>query len=86
MPSAPSSAGSSVTAAATVMTTVSAEATATPLRKVSRSVNMPSSAMHTVPPAKSTARPEVFSAVTAASSGLLPRRMPLRWRVTMNSA
>jgi hypothetical protein len=86
MPSTPSSAGSSVIAAATVITTVNAAATATPLRKVSRRVNMPSSAMHTVPPANSTARPEVLRATTAASSGLRPRRIARRCRVTMNSA
>lgn len=57
----------------------------TPSRNRRLVTSMPS-AMHTVPPAKSTARPEVLSAVTAASSGSSPRRMPRRCRVTMNSA
>lgn len=48
--------------------------------------SIPASAMHTVPPANSTARPEVFSAVMAASSGVTPPMTPLRCRVTMNSA
>ena len=47
---------------------------------------MPSSAMHTVPPANRTARPEVSIAVTAASRGLRPASRPRRYLVTMNSA
>ena len=42
--------------------------------------------MTTVPPANSTARPEVFIAWTADSSGFSPASRPVRWRVTMNSA
>ena len=42
--------------------------------------------MQTVPPAKSTARPEVLRARTAASSGDAPALRPWRCRVTMNSA
>lgn len=58
----------------------------TPSRKRMFITSIPASAMHTVPPANSTARPEVLRAVTAASSGFIPRRMPFRCRVTMNSA
>ncbi len=79
-------AGSSVTEAATVRTTVSEEAIATPPRKFSRSTSMPSRAMQTVAPAKTTARPVVATACSAASSTLRPRLRPLRWRVTMNRA
>jgi len=39
--------------------------------------------MHTVEPAKSTARPEVLIAVTIASSELKPRFKPCRARVTI---
>ena len=86
IPKTPSSAGSKVTAAATVNATVSAQATARPFRKVIPSTKMPSSAMHTVPPANSTARPEVSIAATAASSAVSPDCRPRRCRVTMNSA
>ena len=51
-----------------------------------RSTSIPSRAMHTVVPANRTARPEVFSARTAASAGDIPALMLLRCRVTMNSA
>ena len=47
---------------------------------------MPSSAMQTVMPANRTARPEVSSALTAASSGVAPRMISWRYRVTMKSA
>ena len=40
----------------------------------------------TVAPANSTARPEVLSARTHASSGARPALIALRWRVTTNSA
>ncbi len=79
-------AGSRVTEAATVRTTVTEAAIATPFRKFSRSTSMPSSAMQTVAPAKTTARPVVATAFAAASSTVLPRARPLRCRVTMNSA
>ena len=80
------SAGSIVIVASTVRTTVSAQAIASPLRKPKLSTRMPSSAMHTVPPANKTVRPEVLSAVTAASSGVSPASRPRRYLVTMNSA
>ncbi len=81
-----SSAGSSVTEAATVRTTVSEAAMATPLRKLSRRISMPSRAMHTVAPAKTTARPVVATAFSAASATVSPRFRPRRCLVTMNSA
>ncbi len=42
--------------------------------------------MQTVAPAKTTARPVVATAFTAASVTDRPRRSPLRCRVTMNRA
>ena len=86
IPNTPSSAGSRVTAASTVNTTVSAEATARPFRKLTPRTRMPSSAMHTVLPANRTARPEVSMALTAASSGVSPACKPRRCLVTMKSA
>ena len=47
---------------------------------------MPSSAMQTVIPANSTARPEVSTASTIDCSIVLPRCSPCRWRTTMKSA
>ena len=47
---------------------------------------MPSRAMQTMMPANSTARPEVLTAVTTASSVSMPRIRPCRCRVTMNRA
>ncbi len=75
-----------VIVASTVRTTVSAQAIASPLRKPKLSTRMPSNAMHTVPPANKTVRPEVLSAVTAASSGVSPASRPRRYLATMNSA
>jgi len=86
MPRMPSIAGSRVIADRTVNSTVSAAATATPLRNETPSTSMPSRAMHTVPPANSTARPEVFRATATESIGWSPRLSPRRYRVTMNSA
>ena len=86
IPKTPSSAGSRVTAASTVKTTVSAEATARPFRKLTPRTKMPSRAMHTVLPANSTARPELSMALTAACSGVSPDCRPRRCLVTMNRA
>ncbi len=58
-PSRPSSAGSRVTAASTLSTTVSEVPMTTPSRKRRLVTSIPASAMHTVPPANSTARPEL---------------------------
>ncbi len=79
-------AGSRVSDASMVRPTTSETFTATPGRVGSGRANSPSSAAQTVSPASSTARPEVFSAVTAASSGVCPASSPLRCRLTMNSA
>ncbi len=81
-----SRAGSRVTEAATVSTTVNEAATATPLRKLRRRISMPISAMHTVAPANTTARPVVATEFTAASVTPRPRLSPRRCLVTMNSA
>ena len=86
MPRKPSSAGSRVIAAAMVNSTVIAAEIPKPFRKPRFSTSSPSSAMHTVLPANSTARPEVFSDLTAASSGVIPALMPVRCRVMTNSA
>jgi hypothetical protein len=56
-----------------VMSTVSDAVTATPFKNDSPKINMPSSAMQTVEPAKSTARPDVFNDVMTASSTVAPR-------------
>ena len=42
--------------------------------------------MQTMIPAKSTARPEVLTALTTDVSVSWPAMRPWRWRVTMNSA
>ncbi len=86
MPMKDSRAGSRVTEAATVRMTVSEAAMATPLRKPSRRMSMPSRAMQTVAPAKTTARPVVATALVAASVTDSPRLSPRRCLVTMNSA
>jgi hypothetical protein len=82
----PSSAGRSVTAAAIVNTTAITEAKAMPSKKLNRRTSRPSSAMHTVPPAKSTARPAVLSARTAATSDDMPALSPSPCLVTIKSA
>ncbi len=79
-------AGSRVSDATIVSPTTSVIVTATPYRKLTWRANSPSRATQTVSPASSTARPEVLSAVTAASSGACPASRPLRCRLTMNSA
>ena len=77
-PTKPSSDGSSVSDAAMVRTTVNDADTATPYRNDSPRANWPSRAMHTVIPAKNTARPAVLTAFTVASSTLCPPLMALR--------
>ncbi len=62
-----SSAGTRVTDAATEKTTVMAAAIASPVRKRDRGTHMPASAMNTVAPAKTTARPDVVVAATMLS-------------------
>ena len=63
----PSSAGSSVSEAITVMATVAAAAIATPFSSVWRNTSSPSIPMTTVVPAVSTARPAVRIAMTTAA-------------------
>ncbi|WP_232248560.1 hypothetical protein [Streptacidiphilus rugosus] len=75
-----------MTAARTVHTTVTAAGTASPSMNRRPTESSPSSAMQTVPPAKSTARPEVFKACTTDCSGSIPDRRPRRCLVTMNRA
>ena len=79
-------AGRSVSDAVMVSSTASDEATAGPYRNATPRANMPRSAITTVAPANSTARPEVSMALTTASSTSSPSRSPARKRVTMNSA
>ena len=68
----PSSAGSSVSEAITVMATVAAAAIATPFSSAWRSTSSPSMPMTTVVPAVSTARPAVRIVMTSASLGCAP--------------
>ncbi len=82
----PSSAGSSVMAASTVSTTVTAAPSAIPVTSPRPSVVMPSSAATTVKPANTTARPEVFMAVPIDSRALVPDIRFPRCRLTMNRA
>ena len=72
--------------AAIVTNTVVEAATATPLRNERRNTKRPSSAIHTVAPAKSTARPEVSIDFAAASSGSTPCAISRRYRETIKSA
>jgi len=78
-------AGSKVSAAVIGNKTAIDAAIAAPERTLTPTTNMPQRAMHTVSPAKSTARPAVAPAVVTASSTERPRRRPARARVRMNS-
>ena len=69
-----------------VSSTPMAAEMASPYRKPMPSSSMPSRAMQTTTPAKSTARPDVFTAVTMEASVSWPARSPWRCRLTMNSA
>jgi hypothetical protein len=79
-------AGRSVTDAIITTRTVTEAPVANPWTNFSPIRNNPSSEMTTVMPAKITARPDVTSAVTTASSGSMPAWSVCRYRVTMNSA
>ena len=70
VPSNDSTAGSSSSAPTITMKTVTAAATAMPLKNVIRMTNRPSSAMITVAAANCTARPEVRTDSSAASRGV----------------
>ena len=85
-PSTPSSAGSSVTAAATATRTANAAATPMTLRNGMPTTSSPSSAMMTVSPANTTAPPAVATDSAALSSGSCPRASWVRWRERMNRA
>ena len=85
-PMKPNMAGRRVRAATMVRATPMAAATARPYRKLTPRANMPSSAMHTMIPAKSTARPEVLTALMMDDSTSRPATRPWRWRVTMKRA
>ncbi len=74
----PSSAGSNVTEAIIVMSTVIAAPVARPLMNDRPMMNMPSSEITTVKPAKTTARPAVSSATTVDCSGSSPAFRPSR--------
>ena len=81
-----SAAGRTVRAASIVISTASAEATASPYRKLTPSRNWPSRAMITVTPANTTARPAESIASSIADWSSAPARKFSRKRVTMNSA
>lgn len=85
-PANPSRAGSSVTEATMVNSTAKMALTAMPLTKEMPMMNRPSMEMHTVTPAKSTARPAVVSAVAQASPDGAPSWRHARKRVRMNRA
>jgi hypothetical protein len=85
-PANPSNAGSSVTEATMVSSTAMMALTAMPLTKEMPMMNRPSMEMHTVTPAKRTARPAVVRAVAHASSDDAPSWRHARKRVRMNRA
>ena len=85
-PANPSSAGSKVSAASTVMATVAEAATATPLSRGWRRISSPSMPMTTVVPAVSTDVPAVRIDVTTAAAGSWLARSSARNLVTMNRA
>ncbi len=74
----PSSAGSRVTEAIIVTSTVTAAPVARPLMNDRPMMNMPSSEITTVTPANMTARPAVSSATTVDCSGSRPAFRPSR--------
>ena len=75
-PMNPSMPGSSVSAEIMVKSTPMAAETARPYRKLTPSANMPSSAMQTMMPANSTARPDVFTALMIELSIGCPATSP----------
>ena len=85
-PMKPNSAGSNVTEAIIVTSTVIAAPTPRPWKNGRPMSSRPSSEMTTVIPANSTARPAVSMARAVASDEDLPLRSSSRYRVTMNSA
>ena len=85
-PSSDSTAGSSVIELMTTMATVTEAAKPTPAMNFTPINASPSNEMTTVMPAKTTERPAVSSATTAADSASCPWSRDSRYRVTMNSA
>jgi hypothetical protein len=85
-PAKPTSAGSSVTEAATVTATVMAAVIARPRTKPTLMTSMPSTEMTTVMPAKTTERPAVSSAIPIDSRIVWPVWSCSRQRVTMSRA
>ena len=83
-PSSASTAGSSVTATATLVSTLSEAPMPIFVMKSRPIVAKPTTEMATVAPAKITARPAVEAAVAAASFGVAPSCRAWRKRVTMN--
>lgn len=73
LPTKPNNAGSKVTAASIITNTENAPAIASPRTKAMPTTINPSKLIITVSPAKITARPDVLTAATAASSGDSPR-------------
>ena len=71
-PAKPSSAGSSVSDAATVMATTRAAPRASPFTKVTRTSSRPTSEMTTVVPANRTERPAVSMAMATDSRTVCP--------------
>ena len=86
LPTKPSTAGSSVTAASIVISTPSEMPIARPCTAGTSISSIPSTAMTTVVPANTTERPAVSSASTTALSGWWPSRSACRYRVTISSA
>ena len=78
--------GSSVTDAIIITKTPTTAPIARPRANASPITNKPRSEMITVMPAKITARPDVSTASTTASSTVRPSASPSRYRVTINNA
>ncbi len=85
-PTTPRNAGSSVTEATTMMSTITEIATPAAVMNGTPATASPRIAMTTVPPAKITACPAVATARPAASATSDPRCRNSRCRVTRNSA
>ena len=85
-PAKPSIAGRSVSAAMRTISTAAMHPVASPIMYGWPMRKSPKRLMTTVQPAKRTERPAVIEAVTTASRGSRPSKMPWRYRVTMKSA
>lgn len=85
-PTSPRIAGTSVSAPSTAVTTVTAAATPSLPMKLMPDTHRPQRAMITVQPESSTARPLVAAAEPAAATGSAPSMRFWRCRVTRNRA